>query len=75
MGHLHRDIQSLNAVIAKNEDLSKLLESQTFAIESEIAAEIKELESDSRRIENTIQFTTEEKRHLFSLSSRFQNSL
>lgn len=62
MSRLHKDIQSLNAVISKNEELSKLLENQTFVIESDIAAEIKELESESRRIENTIQLTTEEKR-------------
>lgn len=62
MDRLHRDIQSLNAVIAKNVYTSEFLENQTFVIENDILNEIQEIESESRRIENTVQKTTEEKR-------------
>ena len=64
MSHLHRDIQSLNAVIATNEDVSRLLETQTFSIEKTISAELHDIEAVSRGIEDSIQQATEEKRCL-----------
>jgi len=62
MGRLHRDIQSLDAVIAKNDAWSRALASQNYTMENEVMKELKALESEVHQIEDTIQNSTFEKR-------------
>lgn len=62
MGRLHRDIQSLDAVIAKNDAWSRALANQNYTMENEVMKELKALESEVRRVEDTIQNSTYEKR-------------
>eukprot|EP00210_Caulerpa_lentillifera_P008138 g7772.t1 len=66
MGRLHRDIQSLNVIIAKNEEWSKALANRNYAMENELIIELKALESEVRKTEDTIENSTYEKRSLLA---------
>lgn len=66
MSRLQAEMGRLNTLIAKNSDLQKVLESDTFNLESKIVLELRELEADAARLEGAIETAGAEKQDLLA---------
>lgn len=66
MARLQAEMGRLNTLIAKNSEIQKALESDTFNLESKIMLELRELESQAARLEGAIETAGSEKQDLMA---------
>jgi len=66
VSHMHTDMQRLNTLIAKNANLQELLSNDNFNLEMEVVERLKELETQSVKLENKIEQTTDEKKRVLA---------
>lgn len=66
MARLQGEMGRLNQLIAKNVDLQRALESDTFNLENRILNDLKEMEADAAHLEGSIEAGEDEKRELLA---------